>query len=478
MGRRQRAVAVVAAVTAAIAARAAAPAHAVDSIVATVNYTYVPGSPVVDRGGTLTLVNAEIAPHNVVATQRDANNQPLFSSGGPKGIGAWEVEGVSDLAAGSYGFLCTIHPNMRGTLQVVDASVPAPEPPAAPDGAALGLPAAVVPTPTSLTDFGGHLYVASFADGTVRRMAIGEAGLLGPPETYAEGFSSPLGIAFAPDGTLFVADSHPSSRPGRSTDGRVWAVAPDGTRTVVIDELPNGRHNTNGMVVRDGRLYVANGNSTDDGVNGGDPEEPLSGTLISVPLDARGLTPASPELVVEARGMRNLYDVAFRPGTNEAWIPTNGPDTFDPWGEDLLHKVDVTGPALDFGFPGCIWAAPPAEPQKKQNPVVADTDPCDGTETPPELLLGLHVSANGLDFGPDDSFWDGDLFIAEFGNFFGDRPQGHQVVRVPIDAEGRAGPKRTFLVGAAPLDLDFGPPGTGLYVADFATGQITLIRGT
>jgi plastocyanin/glucose/arabinose dehydrogenase len=463
----------------ALALAAAAPAHAARAVVHTSLQHYVPSQVVVDRGGSLTHTNVDIAPHNVVSTARDAaTGEPLFSSGPPQGIGAYEVEGVSSLAPGSYGFICTIHPPMRGTLTVVDASVPVPEPPPVlPDGA-VALPTAIVPTPTSLTDFGGHLYVSSYADGAVRRMAIRDGGLLGPPETYAEGFSSPLGIAFAPDGTLFVADSHRSTRPGRTTDGRVWAVAPDGTRSVVVDELPNGRHNTNGMAVRDGRLYIANGNSTDDGVDGGDPEEPLSGTLISVPVGARGLTPASADVVVEARGMRNLYDVAFRPGTSEAWIPMNGPDTFDPWGEDLLLKADVAGEAPDFGFPGCLYAAPPAEPAVKQNPAVADSDPCDGTEVAPEQLLGLHVSANGLDFGPEDAFWGGDLYITEFGNFFGDRPRGHEIVRVPIDAEGRSSAPRTFVVGVAPLDLDFGPPGTGMYVADFATGQITLIRGT
>jgi len=85
------------------------------------------------------------------------------------------------------------------------------------------------------------------------------------------------------------------------------------------------------------------------------------------------------------------------------------------------------------------------------------------------------VSANGLEFGPDDAFWGGDLFIAEFGNFFGDRPVGHQVVRVPIEPDGSSGPPQTFLPQVAPLDLTFGPE--GMYVGDFATGQIQLVRG-
>ena len=80
--------------------------------------------------------------------------------------------------------------------------------------------------------------------------------------------------------------------------------------------------------------------------------------------------------------MRNLYDVAFRPGTDEAWIPTNGPDPFDPYGEDLLHKTDVTGDPLDFGFPGCIYAAPPNEPRFKQNPNTVGVFDCDPNHAP------------------------------------------------------------------------------------------------
>jgi len=452
----------------------AALAGAAESVVATAGFQFLPPEVVVDSGGSLTYANVDAAGHNVVATETGPDGAPLFSSGNPAGIGVYDVAGVEDLAPreSPYPFICTLHPQMKGNLRVLEQSVPAPGPPS---GDSVPLPVATVPTPSSLTVHEGSLYVASYGTGTVFELAIGAAGTLGAPQPYSDAFSSPLGVEFAPDGTMFVADSHPSTRPGRTTDGRVWAVAPDGSKSIVIDELPNGRHNTNGMAAHGDRLYIANGNSTDDGLGGGDPEEPLSGTLISVPLAARDLTPASPEIVVEATGMRNLYDVAFRPGTDEAWIPTNGPDPFDPYGEDLLHKADVTGDAPDFGFPGCIYAAPPNEPLFKQNPNTVGVFDCDPNHVAPEQLLGLHVSANGLEFGPDDAFWGGDLFIAEFGNFFGDRPVGHQVVRVPIEPDGSSGPPQTFLPGAAPLDLTFGPD--GMYVGDFATGQIQLVRG-
>lgn len=438
-------------------------------------FRFVPANLTIDRGDSLLHSTADTAPHNLVSVERDQSGQPLFSSGAPELASVRDVSGVPDLAPGAYPFLCTIHPNMRGTLTVAPAPPVPVEVPAAP---AAPVPLANVPTVTSVATHGGHLYATSYGAGNVMRFPLLQGGVLGPGEIYAEGFSSPLGVSLAADGTMFVSDSHPSIRPGRSTAGRVWAVDPVAkAKTVVIDELPNGRHNTNGTAVRDGRLYIANGNSTDDGIAGGDPEVfPWSGALLSVPLGGRNLVPEDADVVVEATGMRNLYDVAFRPGTDEAWIPTNGPDALDPYGEDTLVKAGVDGPAPDFGFPGCVYAAPPTEPRFKQNEAAAGTFPCDPAHAPPEALLGLHTSADGLAFGPDDGFWGGDLFIARFGNFFGDGVVGHDVVRVPIDEDGNAGEPQVFLPEVLPLDVTFGPPGTGMYIADFGTGRITLVK--
>lgn len=339
--------------------------------------------------------------------------------------------------------------------------------------AVVGVSVAAVPTPTSIHATDTHVYVTSLALGAVLRSAILPGGALGPPEPVASGFTSPLGVVVGDDGTVFVSDSRDGGTEyGGRTVGRVQAVDPDtGAVEVVVDGLPNGRHNTNNLAIHDGRLYITNGNSTDDGVSGGDPELPLSGTLLSVPLPTRDLVIRADgrplrELRVEATGMRNLYDVAFRPGTDEAWIPTNGPDELDPFGEDTLVKVpDVGRGAPDFGFPNCLYDA---DGDIADNPATGDC----GRHTPPEQLLGLHVSADGLAFGPDDGFWRGDLFIAEFGNLSGDEVVGHRVVRVPIDADGNSSPPEAFVLGVTPLDLTFGA--AGLYVADFGAGSITL----
>lgn len=429
-----------------------------------VAFTFVPPVLSIAQGDSLVLDNPDIAPHNLTSI-----DPTLFRSADVPPGGSGEVVGVADLPEGQYQFYCTLHPWMQGMLDVGTAPTPPLPPAPVPGFSALPVGGTVV-TPTSLTTFGGAMYVASYATGVVSELPILPGGALGPPTPYATGFTNPLGITFAPDGTLFVADSHASTTPGRSTDGRVWAVAPGGaTKEVAVDGLPNGRHNTNGMAVHEGRLYITNGNSTDDGTSdgpGNPPEVPgLSGALLSIPLDGRNLT--SDDVRGEAVGMRNIYDVAFRPGTDEAWLTMNGPDTFDPYGEDLLLKADVEQPVADFGFPACLYG-PGGVNDWIDNDQVDAT--CDGSQRLPEQLLGLHVSANGLAFDTNSEF----LYIAEFGNFFGNEVVGHKVVRVPVDASGVAGAPQDVLVGAAPLDVT--ATVDGVYVADFATGQIVLIK--
>ena len=436
-------------------------AHAATHTVTSAANLYVPADLTIARGDSVEYANADVVPHNITSTGTTAGGALLFASdtiaGGQRSV----VRGVDKLAPGTYAYFCTLHEEMRGTIGVTDA---------APPGPAAGLVAtptgATVASPTSITFFDGALYVTSYAAGDVTRLPLLTNGLLGAPASYASGFEQPLGVTFAPDGTMFVADSHAA---GTGRAGRVWALPRGGGAAgsvgeVVVDGLPNGRHATNGLAVLNGRLYIANGNNTDDGT-GVPAEQPLSGTVLSVPLAARRLPArASATLVVEARGLRNPYDVAFRPGTSEVWFATNGPDAQDPYGEDLLHKTDVRGATTDFGFPACVYKAGPVAGPR-----------CSAKHRRPEVALGLHVSANGLAFGPPAAPWNGDLFVAEYGNNPGESNAGHKLVRVPMSG-GRAGQPRDVLTLPSPLDVAFGPPGTGLYVADFGSGQILLLR--
>jgi glucose/arabinose dehydrogenase/plastocyanin len=427
---------------------------ATDSVVSAAANTFTPANVSVTEGGKLTFANADAVPHNVVSDAKGKTGGNLFRSTVVSIGETADVQGVEKLKKGAYPFYCSLHPFMRGTLTVNARS-----------GAPTLVPTHTgqsVPTPTSVTYFNGALYVTSYAAGTVTELTILPGGLLSAGTPFATGFDSPLGVAFGPDGTMYVADSHDG--PDRRL-GRVWSVK-NGQKAVVIDGLPNGRHNTNNLAVHNGRLYVTNGNATDDGnaANGADPEAPLSGTILSYALPVK----LTSKPTVEVRGLRNVYDLAFRPGTNEAWFPTNGPDALDPLGVDLLHKTDVTKATADYGFPACVYAdgknGAPVGPTQSPAYQAAKCRP----NAKPVRSLGLHVSANGVAFGPG-GVWGNDLYIAEYGS---NSPslQGHRVVRVSPSG----GAPQDVVLGSAPLDLTFGPD--GLYVVDFASGAITLLR--
>lgn len=380
-------------------------------------------------------------------------------------------------------------------------------PPSVPAGFVV-TPAAVSPTATSLafSPDGSTLYVASITGRILRYPVVGGV-IAGPPSVFVQGLNQPLGV-LATESAVFIADSVIGVP--RTTGIVLRATDADGTGAAdlvetVISGIPNGRHNTNGMAIGpDGMLYIANGNSTDSGFGdeGGAPEvRPYSGSVLRVDPAATGLTPA-PEMVV-ATGWRNIYDIAFlppghpaaTPGAMEAAVPMNGPDGLQypaalrPAGEDTLSIFDVDGAVEHFGFPWCLYdrangglagftqdasqgtceSLPPTASEGLPAPVVP---------AKPSALFGLHVSADGLAFNPNTSFpagYDHDLFVAEFGNFFGNTPVGHKVVRVSFADDGSVAAVTDFMTGILPLDLTFAPDGA-LWVAD-TTGLIYRIAG-
>jgi polyvinyl alcohol dehydrogenase (cytochrome) len=70
-------------------------------------------------GNKVSYTNLDNVLHDVTATDKGADGRPLFQS---KLIGLGEsaaIDGTEKLAAGkSYGFYCSVHPGMKGTLQV------------------------------------------------------------------------------------------------------------------------------------------------------------------------------------------------------------------------------------------------------------------------------------------------------------------------------------------------------------------------
>jgi len=356
-------------------------------------------------------------------------------------------------------------------------------PPTVPVGYAITA-SGLAPAPTSLSfsPDGSTLYVASAA-GTVLSYPVVSGLLAGPPSVFLDGLSQPLGV-LATEESVFVS----ANVAGPRTTGIVYrAPVSGGALETVISGLPNGRHNTNGLAIGpDGLLYIANGNSTDSGWEGGAAEiPPYSGSVVRVDPSATGLVP-DPAMVV-ATGFRNIYDLAFVPGTSTLAVPTNGPDGLTygeitrPEGEDILAMFDVADGRVDhFLFPWCLHDRdnggldgfvqdPAGHPTPSGDCTTLPAEAYEGLDPQttdvarPAALLGMHVSADGLEFDPAT----GDLFITEFGNFFGETVTGHKVVRARFAEDGSVETVDDFITNILPLDLTFGPDGA-MWIADLA----------
>jgi glucose/arabinose dehydrogenase len=394
-------------------------------------------------------------------------------------------------------------------VHVPASSMPArlPEPgfEVTPFAATGGTPSSLAWGPDTREGDGERLYVTDNAGGTL--LVIDDVGGVGSqPAVFADGFRSPLGVVAAPDGSVYVADAEAGREGpfGFRSYGRVWRVIDadgDGVgdkKYVVVKDLPNGRHNTNGLAFGpdDGMLYIANGNSTDDGVEGGETEVvPWSGSVIRVDPAAKkvSLTDLPRRKTLVARGWRNVYDLAFSPiDDSKLFVPMNGMDDarqgstgenpVDPdlaHSDDTLHVTDINDRRVDhFGFPSCMFNLAERgnlRPFQNPNPDVIDKfGPCRKRKvTPPVSSFGLHTSSDGLAFQTTDAWGEdyvNDLFVAQWGNLFGP-PAGHNVVRVQLDETGqKVESQSVFLDLDTPLDVTFDAAGA-MFVADFS-GQI------
>ena len=70
----------------------------------------------------------------------------------------------------------------------------------------------------------GSLLVIVFDTGSVLRVSTS-----GRKQTVARGFTTPYGLARAVDGTLYVTEAGDVAH----ATGKLWRVAPDGTRSVI-----------------------------------------------------------------------------------------------------------------------------------------------------------------------------------------------------------------------------------------------------
>jgi plastocyanin len=140
----------------------APPALADQEIQAQAPNHYASPSATIDQGEPLTFRNLDVNGHNVTATQKGPDGKALFAT---PVIGTNQssfVEGSQYLTTGSYGFICTVHPFMTGTVVVTSAGTPKPRP--ASDGRAPSLAVKVRDTSLKTLLDKGRLHVTATVD--------------------------------------------------------------------------------------------------------------------------------------------------------------------------------------------------------------------------------------------------------------------------------------------------------------------------
>lgn len=78
-----------------------------------VEFTYDPDPVTIQAGGKVTWINRDAAPHTATADDGSFDTGTLE-------MGKLKSESFKD--TGSYPYFCEIHPDMRGTVEVVEAS--------------------------------------------------------------------------------------------------------------------------------------------------------------------------------------------------------------------------------------------------------------------------------------------------------------------------------------------------------------------
>jgi len=296
--------------------------------------------------------------------------------------------------------------------------------------------------------------------------------------TFAAGLEHPTAMAFGPDGRLYLTEdtgllvavrtgsrkpivvarglrtplglAWRGSRLYVSEQGRLSRYSLRGSRLVrrkvLVRNLPFGLHQQDNVVVGpDDRLYLGSG-STCDACR---EKNPRSATILS-------MKPDGTDLRIVARGLRNPFGLAFKPGTDRLYASVNGQDKLGTKAHpEPAESVVLVRQGAFYGWPRC-------RPSYAKKTLVGR---CRGV-TLPVAYLEPHSSADGL------AFWRGDLFVALWGQYLSDR-HGRKLVRIHFGPPRRV---TTFARGFDhPLALVVDKSGA-LLVADWGRGAIYRIR--
>ncbi len=237
---------------------------------------------------------------------------------------------------------------------------------------------------------------------------------------WDEGLRQPFGLAFHPDGWLYVGCTDRVVR-YRYRPGQTRREAPP----ELVMPLPGGGYNqhwTRSVAVSpDGQqVFASVGSETNDDV---ESDQRRAAVLVGSP-EGRGAR-------VFASGLRNPVWIAFHPDTRRLFAVVNERDGL---GDDLVpdYLTEVREGAF-YGWPYSYFGAHVDPRHEGERPDLVRS------AAVPDLALGAHVAAVGLVFPVRGALGvpRGDALVSLHGSWNRSQRVGYKVVRVRF-ADGRA----------------------------------------
>ncbi len=282
--------------------------------------------------------------------------------------------------------------------------------------------------------------------------------------TIDTGLRMPNGIVLR-DGDLYVAEV---SRIWRYPDIEANLQDPPEPE-LIYDDLPtDGHHGWKFMALGpDDRLYFNIGAPCN--ICNKEDEDPRYATISSI-------APDGTDFRIDQRGVRNSVGITWHPETQNMWFTDNGRD----WMGDNQPPCELnraTEHDQHFGYPYWHGTSLP-------DPEFGEGHSADEF-TLPVQDLGPHVAPLGLEFYTGDMFpeeYRNQVFIAERGSWNRTIPIGYRVTLVRLDGAGNATSYEDFAAGwlrrtkawGRVVDLE-GMPDGSMLVSDDTAGVIYRI---
>jgi glucose/arabinose dehydrogenase len=286
----------------------------------------------------------------------------------------------------------------------------------------------------------GDIFLAESHGGDIKVFrGVGADGRPQQTETFVTGLNRPYGIAFYPQGDspqyIYIGNTDSIVRFAYKSGDLKASSKPE----KIADLPPGGNHWTRDLVFSpDGKqLFVGVGSNSNINDPDTHPDEKNRADILVMDPDGKNMR-------IYASGIRNAGGgLAINPKTGELWMSTNERDGL---GNNLVP--DYISHMQDGGFYGWpyyyIGGNPEprlkgAHPELKSKVIV------------PDVLLQAHNASLQLAFYEGKTFpaeYKGDIFAAQHGSWNRDPRVGYEVIRVPLHQTGKAtGEYQDFLTG-------------------------------